>query len=90
MGILAVRPGCCSGLSGSVVGMILQPGCDYYLDRIYNENPVVVRNKATGVHGVVTRVCPKGDRIPACAFVTYGSAEEGFTERWEPLNDLSK
>jgi len=68
----------------------MRAGANYYSERIAEDKPVMVKNKRTGQRGVVTRVCPKGNHIPACAHVMYGSDEDGWTERWEPLADLAK
>lgn len=72
--------------------MNLPAGAQYYEERNHNpeKTPVMVRDKKTGQRGVVTRVCPSGDHIPACAYVVYGDEDSGYRERWEPVNDLSR
>lgn len=70
--------------------MRLRAGCDYYLNRIAQEDPVVVKHKNTGQHGVVTRATPSGNHIPAQAFVVYGDDESGYEEAWVPSRELER
>lgn len=70
--------------------MNLPKGANHYIEKIQAGHPVMVRNRVTGRHGVVCRVCPKGNHIPACAFVMYGNDDDGWTERWEQLTDLAR
>lgn len=68
--------------------MRLRPGAEYYANRIYQEQPVLVMYN--GIHAVVTRATPRGRHIPAQAHIMWGDDEHGWHERWVPAKELER
>jgi hypothetical protein len=67
--------------------MRLRPGAKYY-ER--EDVTVTVRDKRSGATGYVTRACPAGNHIPACAHVMFGDDESGFHGLWVAAKDLER
>lgn len=65
--------------------MRLRPGT-----KPYDHNTVLVRRKGESAVGYVTRACPTGNHIPACAHVMFGSDEDGYYGLWVATRDLER
>jgi hypothetical protein len=56
----------------------------------YEHNTVLVRRKGASSVGYVTRACPSGNHIPACAHVMFGNDEDGYYGLWVAAKDLER
>ena len=72
--------------------MRLRLGAQYYEHRNANDDPgpLWVRRKTTGQIGYVTRACPSGNHIPACAHIMFGNDKDGYDGEWVPAKELER
>jgi hypothetical protein len=74
------------------VAVKLRAGANYYEHRNHTDDPgpVWVKRKETGEVGYVTRSCPSGNHIPACAHIMFGNEDKGYYGEWVAARDLER